>query len=152
MEQAVIQRFWSKIDKRSPAECWPWKAGTFRTGYGQFKTGRRSNSRLATRVMMELCGYDVSGRFVCHRCDNPLCVNPGHLFLGTTQDNTRDRQSKGRQARGERQGSSVMTMERVLELRKCRERGDTFDALAAAFGISKSQVANIVRGRHWRHV
>lgn len=147
----LSERLWSRIDKRGPTECWPWLAGKTR-GYGEIKPGGGRPNVLAHRVVMELNGYDTEGMFVCHRCDNPACCNPGHLFLGTTQDNTRDRNDKERQARGERQGSAKLTAEDVLEIRRRARAGEPQAWLAQEFGISASQCNNVVHGRHWRHV
>lgn len=152
MGASLETRLWSRIDRSGgPLSCWPWTAGTTR-GYGQLKPGNGRNNVLAHRKVMELTGYDVDGMFVCHRCDNPACCNPSHLFLGTTQENTKDRNEKQRQARGERQGSAKLTAEVVIEIRRRAASGEPQAWLAQEFGISKSQCTNIVRRRHWRHV
>lgn len=145
----VPNGFWNLVDIRRPLECWPWKTGKSK-GYGEFKVGGKSY--LAHRASLYLMGYDVDGQFVCHTCDNPACCNPAHLFLGTTQDNTKDRNAKGRQARGEKQGSAKLTAEDVAEIRKRAANGEPQTWIAQDFKISKSQCGNVVHGRHWRHV
>lgn len=93
-------RFWAKVDKSG--DCWVWTASVFRErlGYGKFQTGsNRGESRVAYahRVSWELhFGPIPNGLFVCHHCDNPPCVRPDHLFLGTAADNVRDMDRKGR--------------------------------------------------------
>lgn len=104
---------------------------------------------------------------VCHRCDNPPCINPAHLFLGTALDNVRDAISKGRMhptggqaggdythmARGEASGLSKLTEAKVREIRRLRaEEGLTQVELAARFGMSRTPIADILAGRTWRHV
>ena len=93
------ERFWAKVDRASSDACWPWLATHGRFGYGEFKVGGRSGRSVkAHRVAWELTHGPISdGLFVLHRCDNPPCCNPGHLFLGTHADNMRDMAQKGRQ-------------------------------------------------------
>jgi hypothetical protein len=94
------QRFWSKVDIRGEDECWNWKAGK-RHGYGAYRLGNKQVS--AYRYSYEISiGNIKQGMFVLHRCDNPSCVNPKHLFLGTQKDNMEDMTLKGRRARGEK--------------------------------------------------
>lgn len=92
-----MERFWSKVKKTET--CWVWTAGTFkyRNGYGQFRVRRGDPPAYAHRFAWELVNGPIpQGLHVLHRCDNPPCVNPAHLFLGTQIDNYRDMVSKGR--------------------------------------------------------
>jgi hypothetical protein len=90
-----LERFMSKVDKRGDDECWEWQAGKNPRGYGQFSF--KGRQKMAHRVIWILTNGPIpAGFFICHKCDNPSCVNPAHLFPGTPLDNTRDCISKGR--------------------------------------------------------
>ncbi len=90
------KRFWSKVDKRGPSECWNWTASTMSQGYGCFQHHR--TRRASSRWAWIFIHGEIADRcmYVCHRCDNPSCCNPAHLFLGTQGDNLRDAYAKGR--------------------------------------------------------
>ena len=94
-------------------------------------------------------GKIPAGKCVCHSCDNPGCLNPDHLFLGTNPENTADRHGKGRTAKGSQVGTSVLTAEEALAIRRSNESGPI---MAKRYGISRSTVSAIRRGRSWKHL
>lgn len=93
-----IVRFWAKVARAGPDECWLWTAGKSDSGYGVFGVGKATDK--ASRISWRLeRGPIPEGMHVLHRCDNPPCVNPAHLFLGTNDDNVRDMLEKGRNSK-----------------------------------------------------
>ncbi len=152
----TTERFWGKVDKRGPDECWPWTGARTECDYGQIRDDGRT--RKAHRVSWEIHNGAIPvGSHVLHHCDNPPCVNPAHLFLGTHQDNMRDMKTKGRadranKARGEDCARARLSESDVTELRKLFSERRTTRALSNQFNISMEQVRNIASRRHWRHV
>lgn len=155
---ALEERFWQKVDRSGgPTGCWPWQGQHLAKGYGALKVGSLTDgtrrNALAHRISWELAnGVAPEGLHVCHHCDNPPCVNPSHLFLGTASENHADKVSKGRQARGERQGSSRLTTADVLRIRALALQGQKHADIGSLFGVRQTQVSRIVRRAQWRHV
>ena len=146
--KTLEERFWSKVDRKDPAECWEWQAGKFSQGYGQFSVGAKN--KLAHRVSYELAhGPIPEGLVVRHKCDNPCCVNPDHLELGTHENNMDDRASRGRGAKGEAQGGAKLTEDVV---RAIRLDGRLQVEIAASYGISQITVSRIKRRSSWSHI
>jgi hypothetical protein len=137
-------RFWAKVQK-GPG-CWIWTAATDKRGYGMLQGAPiRAVHRLAY-----LLAYGAPGdHHVCHRCDNPPCVNPAHLFLGTDADNLADMAAKGRSAWGEKNHHAKLTRDEVQEIRAMSRRGVLQRDIAARFNISRATVGDIIRGRSW---
>lgn len=150
----VSVRFWEKVDQSGgPAACWTWKARTNRGGYGYFRVG--SKALTAHRVSYEMAyGLIPQGMLVCHRCDNPPCVNPAHLWLGTEQDNTQDSVQKGRRARqyGAANGFSRFSEADISEIRRAAASGALQKDIAHRFGVDRSTISYILTGKTWRHV
>lgn len=144
-------RFWRHVDKRSDAECWLWTGASGYNGYGKF-SGHRLNG-YAHRFSFELAhGPIPDGTYICHRCDNPPCVNPSHLFAGTPAENQRDSRHKGRmlKARGVETRASKLTPEQVRRARAVQNGG--IAALAREVGVHPTTLLSIRHGKTWRHV
>lgn len=148
-------RFWRAVDKSH--ECWLWKLSTKQKGYGQFAPKDHRKMVLAHRYAWELThGPIPEGLGVLHRCDNPPCVNPAHLFLGTRADNNADMEMKGRArkrgAKGITNSSAKLTDEAVRIIRSERAAGVTLKELAHRFGISPNVVSQTALRKSWKHV
>lgn len=152
MKKTLEERFWEKVRKGDG--CWEWTAHLNMYGYGTIRDGDKFCS--AHRVSWKLhFGPIPRGLCVCHRCDNPKCVCPSHLFLGTVADNARDRESKGRAVylRGERNGMAKLTAPKVLAIRRERLVSNTSVAqLALRYGVCKSTIGYVISGERWGHV
>jgi HNH endonuclease len=149
MDKLLEERFWSKVKIGEPIECWPWLWFVDRDGYGRFGVGR--SVERAHRIAYELT-YGPTELHVLHKCDNPTCCNPGHLFAGTGADNVADRLAKGRQDEGDARGRALLTSGDVQELRRMRAEGTAVDLLAIRFRVSKSAIYKVLGGRAWKHV
>jgi hypothetical protein len=163
----IEERFWPKVNVRGDDECWPWLAATW-LGYGHLMVNRKPKK--AHRISWELAhGPIPDGLFVCHRCDNPPCVNPAHLFLGTHADNMADAAAKGRTMSGDdhwvrkhpelawggrrtTRGACRLVDAQVLEIRRRRANGEGVVPLGQAFGVSHATISDICRRRTWRHL
>lgn len=134
--------------------CWEWTGPKRKTGYGVI--GRNGKSALTHRVAYELARGPVpAGMCVCHSCDNPACINPAHLWIGTQGDNRRDCAAKGRNSKpdvsGERNPNAKLTREQVSEIRRRYEAGETNQsALAREYGVIPETVRCVVLGLKWR--
>ena len=146
----VIDRFMSKVDKSG--DCWIWMARKTPQGYGRFGYERRN--WLAHRVSHALFVGPVDGLQVLHKCDNPSCVNPAHLFLGTNADNVADKVAKGRQSclKGENGGNVKLKTQDVLSIRSMYSAGVSDRELASRYGVSRHHVWAIATRKAWRHV
>ena len=149
------ERFWPKVAvTANPDKCWEWTAGMFQgSGYGSFAV-RRKNC-YAHRVAYQLYyGKDPGDLDVLHKCDNVTCCNPHHLFLGTHTDNMRDRNNKGRAniPKGEQVWDSKLTEENVTEALAMLSSGMTQQEVADVFGVDRSNIGYIKRGKIWKHI
>lgn len=156
--RCVTDRFWNKARQREDG-CWIWcgerdsllSLAPGKQPYGRFKiAGKRyAAHRVAYRLTKGAIPIDL---LVRHTCDNGLCVNPGHLLVGDTQDNMDDCVSRGRLARGSRTGTAKLTEEEVLEIKFGLSRGETLMSLAIAYGVSQWTIHQIAHGLAWVHV
>lgn len=153
-QQSLYDRFWSKVEKRGPDDCWLWTAATNEHGYGVMRPeGKRTGPTIkAHRVALQLAGVEIDGLLIRHACDNPPCVNPAHLSVGTHKDNSADMVARGRSPRGSRSGAAKLTEAQVVEIRTRYAAGERQRALAVEYGISRSHISYIVNGRGWTHV
>lgn len=159
-----VQRFWEKVDRHGTDECWPWLGSRDPDGYGEFVAGKRVIQ--ATQFSYELVHgpapkHDAQGRrlIFLHSCDNPPCVNPNHLSLGTDKDNSDDMIRKGRKrtASGEQNPKSKLTEANVIAIRKLIRNGmpqqSEFEQAAAdRLGVSWGTIHRIVTGQAWQHL
>ena len=150
-------RFWEKVDVRGKDECWEWTGAKGSCGYGQLKVSGRMQT--ASRLAWELeHGPIPEGICVCHICDNPACVNPAHLFLGTHRDNVYDMIEKGRgnvllHPVGIHHPNSKLSEDDVREIRRLYATGKFLQKqLGKRFGVARTQIGNIVRRECWAHL
>lgn len=147
-----VERFWSKV-RVSPSGCWEWTGGRNSSGYGGFQC--QGFNFKAHRISFYIEHGRDPLRFSLHRCDNPPCVNPDHLFDGSAKDNAMDRVRKGRQGdtRGERHGCHKLTEEDVLRIKQLYVP-NIFGVrrIASLFGVTKRAVWAIINSRAWIHV
>ena len=149
----IMERFWNKVNKHAENGCWEWAAGPCgHWGYGGFTIDGRSMYAHRVSWMFEH-GPIPDGLYVLHKCDNPPCVNPDHLFLGTHTDNMRDMVEKGR-ARGgslpgESNGQAKLTEADVLAIRADKR---TQQAIADEYGVSRRAIGYIKNRKTWTHI
>lgn len=150
-------KFMNRIEPtkdKSANECWHWIGLKSKYGYG--KMCINSKNLTAHRFMYEMINGDIpSNMFICHKCDNPACVNPNHLFLGNVRDNTVDMVQKNRAPnyKGNNNPRSKITDKIVLEIyNKAKYSGISYNKLAREYKISASLVSEIMRGNLWGHL
>ncbi len=155
LERKCMDSFLCKFQQGDPSECWLWEGASHsKKGYGFFWDNISKEHTLAHRFSYKLfVGSIPKGMCVCHRCDNPRCVNPRHLFLGTHADNMVDMVSKGRSTRGERAPEVKLTVEQVMEIKRTIQGGEWNPReLATRYGVSRTLFYAIRRGRAWSWV
>ncbi len=151
----IADRFWTKVAKRGPNECWEWCASLSNKGYGKIGRNGGGGHVPAHRVSWELSNGPIPNvQCVLHRCDNPPCVNPAHLFLGTKADNTADMISKGRNVppRGEMSGRAKLTNDAVIDIRSRHANGERQVDLAHEYNLNDGTISRIISGKRWAHL
>jgi hypothetical protein len=146
---------WSHVDRRGADECWPWVGGTV-AGYGA-GTFDQKRYRASRVILAEKLGHKLPANvFALHRCDNPPCCNPEHLFAGSNADNMADKAAKGRgrgispALKGEAHGKARLTAEAVLFMRANAEIGCV--ELGKMFGVPKDAAWKAIHRKTWKHL
>lgn len=152
-----IKRFYSSVDKSDgPLYCWNWTSTKIKKGYGRFHL--RGKRFLAHRISYLIAFGNIStDDYICHRCDNPCCVNPLHLFAGSKKDNSIDCAIKGRIHKhgrpGELSPNCKLTNRKVLRIRALYKAGNiTYRELALKFGIKEMEICRIIKRQRWNHI
>lgn len=154
MKKNIDSDIWNRIDIRGKDECWLYIRGRFSKGYGSFRINGRDVH--ANRKVWELINGEIpKGMLVCHKCDNPPCCNPNHLFLGTPSDNLIDASKKGRllDKHGENSPVSKLTTKEVIEIKKSLLKGNISNKfLSWKYNISTQSICDIKYKRTWSHI
>lgn len=147
----VPVRFWQYTIKRGPDDCWLWVGARFgANGYGALQVNERALR--AHRIAWEMHNGPIpSDRIVCHTCDNPPCVNPAHLYLGTHASNAADKVRRGRVNPSVGGGTrpTKLTPKDIAEIRSAPGR---LAEIAAKYGVSRSQISRVKLRQNWRHI
>jgi hypothetical protein len=152
-EVPELDRFWAKVDVvLDETSCWDWNAARDKDGYG--KIGAHRVTFKSHRLSWEYQNGPIpEGLCVCHKCDNPSCVRPDHLFTETAQKNNLDKELKNRQTRGTKNGMHILTEEDVRSIRKMYSTGQHSQiTLSEMYGVTQSCISKIVRNKRWLHV
>jgi len=153
----TLDRFWAKVERRGPDECWPWRGAANFKGYGRFYLAGGPFVQ-STRYSYELAHGPIPvGAHMLHRCDNPPCVNPAHLFVGDPRANMADCMRKGRNYPpphhlGERNHAAKLSVEQVRDIRRRAELGEQRKDIAAVYNVAPANVSQIVLRRTWKEV
>jgi HNH endonuclease len=149
--EPVLSRLMKNVSPEPNSGCWLWTASITPNGYAQIGLGGSGRgTRVAHRVSYQLFKGPISkGMSICHSCDNRVCVNPDHLFQGTTNDNIQDAVSKKRNAFGERCGQSRLTEDAVRDIRRS---GIGTVRLSEKYGVSPACISRVKSGKTWRSV
>lgn len=150
--KSAEERFWSKVVKGEG--CWLWRGSLNNKGYGLFNLSREAGLVLAHRhSYAESRGPIPEGLLVMHSCDEPRCVRPEHLALGTIADNQADMARKGRAGqRGEKSSQAKLTEQSVREIRAAVDGGEPAPIVAQRYGVTRGLVSGVARRVRWRHV
>ena len=149
-----VDRFFEHIDKTSSVNgCWIWKGHINKAGYGRI---RRDHKDMSThRYSWLIHNGDIpKNMFICHKCDNPICCNPEHLFLGTPKDNSQDRKNKkrNRDQNGSKHNFAKLNESQVLTIRNRLKNGEVGRHLAKEYSVHVMTISNIKNRKKWTHI
>ena len=152
--------FWAKVDKNGPVPphkpglgpCWVWSAATCGFGHGRVGLPGTRTTRMPHRLSWAHFYGDAGHLCVLHKCDNPACVRPEHLFIGTRLDNNADMKAKSRQSKGAARPSAKLTDANVVAIRSAVAAGTPQAVLCEKYGLSCGKMSRVATGKSWRHV
>lgn len=150
----TLQERWeAKFKRRGPDDCWLW-TGSKVNGYGEFYVSAERGKVKAHSFAVELatgvrCPPSQGG---LHRCDNPPCVNPAHIYYGTQKQNSADMVARRRHQVGEERPNSRLTEQQIVEIRERFAAGETFTVLRADYDVTSGWLSCVVNGKYWKHV
>lgn len=148
--ECFFETFWAHVDRRGDDECWPWFAYRNPKGYGRSFVRVDGQVYVVPHRASWAIHHGPPGCLhVLHHCDNPPCVNPKHLFLGTNEDNVRDRVAKGRTQKGHKHFKSHLT---DADVRAIRASSESKAELGRKYGVTRATIAAILKRVTWKHL
>lgn len=149
--ERLLERFMKYVNINNDSGCWDWIGNIDHYGYGRI--GFKMKAYRASRASILLFkNIDPGKLFVCHKCDNPKCVNPDHLFVGTQKDNMIDCKSKKRTASGSRNGTSKLKEDDIKIILELARENKTHLEISKIFGVSRSNIGSIINKKRWKHL
>jgi hypothetical protein len=152
MDERIIARFWSRVDKRGSDECWPWIHTRNKKGYGSFWAGDRNIQ--AHRFSALLHGIPLGNLQCAHKCHNPACCNPNHFYAATCQRNVADSVAAGRRSHlvGASHNRAILTEADAFEILRLHREGLGALRLSRRFGVCKATISHLLTGRNWKNL
>lgn len=133
--------------------CWDWKGYIARTGYAEIGRSKNFHEKNAHRISWMIHKGNIpEGMYICHKCDNPKCTNPDHLFIGTHQDNDKDRDEKGRNVKGEDVESSILKDQDIKEIKTLLTQGKSCLEISRKYDVSHDAIKRINKNETWKHI
>ena len=156
-QKTETDRFWLKVDKKHPDECWIWMGAKHKSGYGNFKLDNKKIVKSHRYSFLITHGQLDESLYVCHSCDNPSCVNPNHLWQGTAKENNKDCRDKNRAVfppdqKVENHSQHILTNNDVLDIRKKFHNGVKQADLMRSYQVSRNTIYKICRNKSWQHL